>query len=41
LLESRIPEAPGHLDRCWLSVESKRERRVVDGQIGLAAAVTA
>ncbi len=39
LLESRIPEAPGHADRCWLSVEAKRELRVVDGQIGLAAPV--
>jgi len=39
-LEPRTPEAPGHLDRCWLDVESKRERRVVDGQIGLAAPVS-
>ena len=35
-LEGRIPEAPGHDDRCWLSVEEKRSRRVIaDGQIGL------
>jgi peptide/nickel transport system ATP-binding protein/oligopeptide transport system ATP-binding protein len=36
-LEGRIPGAPGHDDRCWLSVEEKRERRVVgtEGQIGL------
>src|SRR5215212_9632305 len=35
-LEGRIPEAPGHEDRCWLSVEEKRTRRVVaEGQIGL------
>ena len=35
-LEGRIPDAPGHDDRCWLSVEAKRERRVIaDGQIGL------
>jgi len=35
-LEGRIPEAPGHDDRCWLPVEEKRKRRVVvDGQIGL------
>ena len=27
VLESRIPEAPGHPDRCWLSVEAKRELR--------------
>jgi peptide/nickel transport system ATP-binding protein/oligopeptide transport system ATP-binding protein len=38
-LESRVPEAPGHTDRCWLPPETKRERRVVDGQIGLAAPV--
>jgi peptide/nickel transport system ATP-binding protein/oligopeptide transport system ATP-binding protein len=38
LLEGRIPEAPGHDDRCWLPVAEKRERRVVaDGQIGLEA----
>ena len=37
-LEGRIPEAPGHDDRCWLPVEEKRKRRVVaDGQIGLEA----
>jgi peptide/nickel transport system ATP-binding protein/oligopeptide transport system ATP-binding protein len=38
-LESRVPEAPGHSDRCWLTPETKRERRLVDGQIGLAAPV--
>ncbi len=26
-LEPRLAEAPGHLDRCWLSPEEKRERR--------------
>jgi peptide/nickel transport system ATP-binding protein len=36
-LESRIADAPGHLDRCWLTPEEKRERRMVDGRIGLAA----
>ncbi len=37
-LEGRIPDAPGHDDRCWLPVEEKRKRRVVaDGQIGLEA----
>jgi oligopeptide/dipeptide ABC transporter ATP-binding protein len=37
-LEGRIPDAPGHDDRCWLSVEEKRKRRMVaDGQIGLEA----
>jgi peptide/nickel transport system ATP-binding protein/oligopeptide transport system ATP-binding protein len=35
-LEARVPEAPDHLDRCWLEVEEKRERRLVNGQIGLA-----
>ena len=35
-LEGRLPEAPGHDDRCWLPVEAKRERRDVgNGQIGL------
>jgi peptide/nickel transport system ATP-binding protein len=36
-LESRLPDAPLHLDRCWLSAERKRELRNVDGQIGLSA----
>jgi peptide/nickel transport system ATP-binding protein len=36
-LESRISDAPAHLDRCWLPVEQKRELRNVQGQIGLAA----
>jgi oligopeptide/dipeptide ABC transporter ATP-binding protein len=37
-LEGRIPEAPGHDDRCWLETGEKRKRRVVaDGQIGLEA----
>jgi oligopeptide/dipeptide ABC transporter ATP-binding protein len=26
---------PGHLDRCWLSPDQKRSKRVVRGQIGL------
>jgi peptide/nickel transport system ATP-binding protein len=34
-LESRLPDAPDHRDRCWLSAEDKRERRQADGQIGL------
>jgi oligopeptide/dipeptide ABC transporter ATP-binding protein len=34
-LVSRLPDAPGHLDRCWLDPEAKRERRVVEGRIGL------
>jgi peptide/nickel transport system ATP-binding protein len=35
-LEARLPEAPGHRDRCWLEVSDKRARREVDGRIGLA-----
>jgi peptide/nickel transport system ATP-binding protein len=39
LLEARLPEAPGHLDRCWLSVEEKLGlREVQPGQIGLPQA---
>ncbi|HXV04546.1 MAG TPA: oligopeptide/dipeptide ABC transporter ATP-binding protein, partial [Solirubrobacterales bacterium] len=34
-LEARLEEAPGHRDRCWLSPEQKRERRQVEGRIGL------
>jgi len=34
-LEARLPEAPSHRDRCWLSPEQKREKRQVEGQIGL------
>jgi peptide/nickel transport system ATP-binding protein/oligopeptide transport system ATP-binding protein len=36
-LEARLAEAPGHCDRCWLSPEGKREKRQVEGQIGLEA----
>jgi peptide/nickel transport system ATP-binding protein/oligopeptide transport system ATP-binding protein len=37
-LISRLPEAPAHLDRCWLQPEDKRRRRVLhEGRIGLAA----
>jgi peptide/nickel transport system ATP-binding protein len=37
-LESHLPDAPDHRDRCWLEVAEKRTRRVVDedGRIGLA-----
>ena len=35
-LESRLADAPEHLDRCWLEVDDKRARREVDGRIGLA-----
>ena len=40
-LLARVLDAPGHLDRCWLDVEQKRARRLVDGRIGLAAPVQA
>ncbi|HEY1236742.1 MAG TPA: ABC transporter ATP-binding protein [Solirubrobacterales bacterium] len=36
-LEARLSEAPTHRDRCWLSLEEKREKREVEGQIGLEA----
>jgi oligopeptide/dipeptide ABC transporter ATP-binding protein len=34
-LESRLPDAPAHLDRCWLEPDRKRELREVEGRIGL------
>ena len=35
-LESRIGDRPGHDDRCWLTVEEKRDKReIAPGQIGL------
>ena len=34
-LEARLPDAPGHRDRCWLPPEQKRELRQVEGRIGL------
>jgi peptide/nickel transport system ATP-binding protein len=34
-LEGRLPEAPSHLDRCWLTPEQKRSLREVEGRIGL------
>jgi peptide/nickel transport system ATP-binding protein len=40
-LESRLPDAAEHRDRCWLEVDEKRSRRVVAGQIGLVREVTA
>jgi peptide/nickel transport system ATP-binding protein/oligopeptide transport system ATP-binding protein len=36
-LEARLPEVPDHRDRCWLTPERKREKRQVEGQIGLEA----
>jgi peptide/nickel transport system ATP-binding protein len=37
-LAARRPDVPDQLDRSWLEPEEKERRRVVDGQIGLAAA---
>jgi oligopeptide/dipeptide ABC transporter ATP-binding protein len=34
-LGARVSDAPAHRDRCWLEPEQKRERRHVDGRIGL------
>ena len=34
-LDPRLDEAPAHRDRCWLTPEQKRERRQVEGRIGL------
>ncbi len=36
-LEARLADAPDHRDRCWLTPEEKREKRMVEGQIGLEA----
>ena len=36
-LVSRLPNAPEHLDRCWLDPDEKAARRLVDGRFGLAA----
>jgi oligopeptide/dipeptide ABC transporter ATP-binding protein len=36
-LDSRLGDAPSHLDRCWLEPERKRELRLVEGEIGLEA----
>ena len=36
-LEARVPEDSNHRDRCWLGVEAKREKRQVEGRIGLEA----
>jgi peptide/nickel transport system ATP-binding protein len=36
-LEARLSDAPTHRDRCWLGPEHKREKRQVEGQIGLEA----
>jgi peptide/nickel transport system ATP-binding protein/oligopeptide transport system ATP-binding protein len=34
-LDPRLEEAQAHRDRCWLAPEQKRERRQVEGRIGL------
>jgi len=34
-LDARLPDAPGHRDRCWLSADEKRARRQIAGEIGL------
>jgi peptide/nickel transport system ATP-binding protein len=34
-LDARVPEATTHRDRCWLTPDEKRAKRVVEGQIGL------
>jgi peptide/nickel transport system ATP-binding protein/oligopeptide transport system ATP-binding protein len=39
-LTAHLPDAPGHLDRCWLEVEQKRKLRQVGDQIGLASTET-
>jgi peptide/nickel transport system ATP-binding protein len=39
-LAARLPEAPAHLDRCWLEPEQKRKLRQVGDQIGLASRET-
>jgi peptide/nickel transport system ATP-binding protein len=36
-LTARLPDAPDHLDRCWLEPERKRQLRMVGDQIGLAS----
>jgi oligopeptide/dipeptide ABC transporter ATP-binding protein len=36
MLEARVSDDPGHLDRCWLEISEKRKRREVEeGRIGL------
>jgi peptide/nickel transport system ATP-binding protein len=35
MLEARLEDQPQHRDRCWLPVDEKRTRRVVEGEIGL------
>jgi oligopeptide/dipeptide ABC transporter ATP-binding protein len=35
-LDARLPEEPGHLDRCWLAPQDKRELREAEGEIALS-----
>jgi peptide/nickel transport system ATP-binding protein/oligopeptide transport system ATP-binding protein len=35
-LIARVPDAPDHLDRCWLDVDRKRKLRQLGDEIGLA-----
>ncbi len=39
-LTSHVPDAPDHLDRCWLEPERKRKLRQIGDQIGLASEQT-
>jgi peptide/nickel transport system ATP-binding protein len=34
-LEQRVSKQSGHLDRCWLSTREKKQKRTVEGRIGL------
>ncbi len=38
-LDAKLTDAPRHCDRCWLSPDEKRQKREVEGQIGLEAPV--
>jgi oligopeptide/dipeptide ABC transporter ATP-binding protein len=40
-LEERLPGATGHADRCWLDPSEKRDKREVEGRIGLEAPTAA
>jgi hypothetical protein len=39
-LSARLPDAPQHLDRCWLEPEQKRSLRRVGDAIGLQTGET-
>ena len=36
-LAAHLADSPGHRDRCWLDSADKRQRREVEGRIGLEA----